>query len=257
MSNDVCLLGTFAETARETADSGTQAGNGGPTLSHTSRFWNWVTTSMTIPAERVQARAPTPPPVDFADLSARGFGPFARIRTVRLHVLPSQRVQEIVFEENGAFWDLSEWGEKTHFKSRVLAECYFLVTRDDFQIDAAEAEVLRALTTFLQPAHFEAAMAREIVYWSLVDHVLEDNVLSEEEEGILERIAIALSLTRHEQNTLHLKAIREKLEGLATRTEGQTITMAEIDAVLAMAERLRVPEAGYDTLLQKVQARIE
>jgi hypothetical protein len=174
-------------------------------------------------------------------LEGLGYQPFCKIGEVRVHIREFGNLREVAILEDGQPWDLSEWGAGPTFKSRLVAEMYFMVTRDDFQIDEQEATVLMALFNCIRPSPEQIAEAKEMVYWTLVENTMEDGVITDEEQEVMGMIRVALELTPTEVATLHCKAVEERLREIIMRPDGEPApTLTEVDQALQMADRLQV-----------------
>ena len=78
-------------------------------------------------------------------LSDEGFAPFCKIDDRIIHVKKNQEECLIAISQNDKVWDLTTWGEDYMFATRFIAECYFMITRDDYHIDDDERTVFRAI----------------------------------------------------------------------------------------------------------------
>jgi Na+-transporting NADH:ubiquinone oxidoreductase subunit NqrC len=180
-------------------------------------------------------------------LGVADFVPFAKIGDVFIYIKVSGNHREVALVENDKPWDLTEWQESGAFRSRFLAECYFMVTKDDYQIDEQEAKVLHALFNCLNPSSEEIAEAKAMVYWVLVAYTMEDRVLTEEEMDTMDKVIAALELTKEDLQNLHETAIREKFNELATNVETDPVTEEKI----AMIERMAANVGLDPTFIQK------
>jgi len=183
--------------------------------------------------------------------------PFCKIGDVKMHVKEEENSRYLVVMENGQAWDLSEWGEGSEFRARLVAETYFMVTKDDFRIDDDESTVLRAIFAFFEITPKEIANAKEYVYWSLVESTMEDGIITDEEQETMSRIMAALELTEGDRLELHRKAVDVRFSELFERPEGASQpTSDEIDAVAQMARRLGLDEEFIRVRVEDAKSRI-
>ncbi|GAB4267596.1 MAG: hypothetical protein Kow0029_02190 [Candidatus Rifleibacteriota bacterium] len=181
------------------------------------------------------------------DLIAEGYAPFCEIHGRRIFFRKTSELCMVAIRCNDQLWDLDEWGEGEEFIIRLIAECYFMVTRDDFKIDEDEAKVLRALIGYLEPTCDELVEARNMVYWTLVENVIEDDHVSEEENELLESIRRALEIRAEDVHELHTSALRGKLQQLKNESEdSRQLDLVKLDSLKKMAEKLGVNPDIFD-----------
>jgi len=182
-------------------------------------------------------------------MAPSGFFPFCRIREVKTFVKTKDNRRVIAIFENGKPWDISEWGTGSDFKIRVIAEFYFMVTKDDFKIDSNEANVLLALFNCLDPSAQEIQTAKEMVYWTLVENVMEDGIVTDEEQEIMQKIRIAFDLSEKEQKELHVKAIEKKFDELLS--SGEKPLQKGLDDLIEMGRRLGIEDSKLKALAER------
>lgn len=214
-----------------------------PSRKESTGFWSGLSSFFKKQKAAFQAR-PSPLETVFEkSLGDEGYIPFCKIGDVRMHVKEEGQTRYLVVTEPGQSWDLSEWGTGDEFKARLVAEAYFMVTKDDFQIDEAETEVLRAIFAYFEITPEEIANAKEMVYWTLVESTMEDGVITDEEQETMARIMTALELTEADRLELHRRAIEDRFSELFDRPEGEPpATAEEIEAIAQMARRLGLEE---------------
>jgi hypothetical protein len=160
-----------------------------------------------------------------------GFAPFCKIDNRVIHLRKNQEECQIAVAENGKVWDLSDWGEDNMFVTRFLAECYFMITRDDYHIDDDERTVFRALAGCIQATPREIIDARNIVYWTLVEKVVEDGILTQEELDAMQKIRTELEIEDSDVQSLHFKALNEYYELMVKQSEKGMHTFKELDKI--------------------------
>lgn len=170
-----------------------------------------------------------------------GFAPFCKIDQRVIHVKKNQEECTVAISEGARTWDLSDWGEDYMFVTRFIAECYFMITRDDLHIDEDERMVFRALVGCLDATAQEIIDARNIVYWTLVEKVVEDGVVTEEELSAMASIRKELELDQHDVQTLHVKALNDYYELVRKQGEASPDGLEQLDKILKMAQLLNVP----------------
>lgn len=233
MEARVCLLSDFARSYLEKpAQRPTNKG-----------FWSGLASFFGGGPAGVDAR-PTPLENPFEkQLGDEGYEPFCKIGEVRFFVKEEGKTRLLAILEGSQAWELDDWGTGSSFKSRLVAECFFMVTKDDFRIDEQEAEVLRAIFSFFDVARDEIATAKELVYWTLVENTMEDGVITDEEQGTMAAIVSALELSEQDRTELHQRAIDSQFDELFARPEGAPPpTDADIDRIATMARRFGLDE---------------
>jgi hypothetical protein len=190
---------------------------------------------------------------------AQGYLPFCRVDDISLWIQETNTEKKLALFRAEVPLDLADWGTGSELKCRLISEFYFLVTKDDFKIDDEEARVMMALINFLQPTPDEITYSRQLVYWSLVNVVCEDNIITSEERATTQAIAAALDIPPSEYKTLHQKIILEKIEEVANTEGSASQANQDMLKVLKMAEvfEIRTPdiEQKAEQALQKVLAR--
>ncbi|MBU1109784.1 MAG: hypothetical protein KKB51_24090, partial [Candidatus Riflebacteria bacterium] len=138
-----------------------------------SGFWGRMINKMSSnkPAER-KLTAGVGDELKPADLVDEDFAPFCKIDERTIHIKKTADECWVAVIEDDELWDLTEWGEDYCFVTRLLAEVYFMITRDDFHIDDDEKTVFQALTGCLEATSQEVIDARNLVYWTLLDNVV-------------------------------------------------------------------------------------
>lgn len=181
-----------------------------------------------------------------ADLEPKGFQPFCQVRDVGMWIMEEADVCHLVFSRNGEIWDISEWNETGMLGARVLAEFYFMVIKDDFQIDAEERKVLQAVTSLLQIPTDQIEAAKALVFWSLVDSVCEDDVVTDEENEQLGKIIKALEISANEQMDLSVRMVKEKFEEILQEAPPRDIVEVRVDKIRNMAKMLGVADSAFE-----------
>ncbi|HAE39404.1 MAG TPA: hypothetical protein DCG57_12310 [Candidatus Riflebacteria bacterium] len=116
-----------------------------------------------------------------------------------------------------------------------------MVTRDDFHIDEDEKTVFQALTGCLEATDKEVSDARSLVYWTLLDNVVEDEVITDEEHETLARIRKELELDDTDVKDLHKKIIKDYYEiACKFSDDGQQPDFDQLENIKDMATRLGV-----------------
>ncbi|MDD3146289.1 MAG: hypothetical protein PHD82_03220 [Candidatus Riflebacteria bacterium] len=170
-----------------------------------------------------------------------GFAPFCKIDDRYIHIKKNQEECQIAISEGGKVWDLTDWGEDYIFITRFIAECYFMITRDDFHIDDDERSVFRALVGCIEANSNEIIDARNIVYWTLVEKVVEDGVVTEEELSTMAKIRSELEIDSHDVQTLHNKALNDYYDLVRQKYEEESDGFDELEKIQEMARLLNVP----------------
>ena len=170
-----------------------------------------------------------------------GFAPFCKIDDRVIHVKKKQDECQIAISENGQVWDLTDWGEDYIFVTRFIAECYFMITRDDFHIDNDERTVFRALIGCIEATSREIVDARNIVYWTLVEKVVEDGVLTDEELATMEKIRNELEIDSSDVHNLHIKALNDYYELVRKQLGEDDDGLEQLEKIQEMARLLNVP----------------
>lgn len=175
------------------------------------------------------------------DLLDDNYAPFCEIDQRKIYFRKDKEVCMVAIRCKEDLWDLSEWGEGEAFVTRLIAEVYFMVTRDDFKIDEDERKVLHALIGYIEPTLSEIIDARNMVYWTLVEAVMEDDLITEEEDEMMLNIREALQIKPEDACGLHRKALLERLEEAKEYCEENVeIDLAKLDKIKKMAEKLGV-----------------
>ena len=175
------------------------------------------------------------------ELAQDGLVPFCEIDRRRIYFSKVRNEIIVAIRTRDEIWDLKEWGRDSEFVVRFIAECYFMVTRDDFKIDNEEKAVLQALIGYIEPAYDDLVAARNIVYWSLVENVIEDDEVTDEESEIMMRIRAALRIDEKEVFQIHRKALIEKYAELKAEThDAEELDLVRFEKLKRMAERLGV-----------------
>ncbi len=178
--------------------------------------------------------------IGFSQLQSEGFTPFCKIDERIIFAKKTKNEAWIAIAEDEELWDLSDWGEDTFFVTRLLAECYFMITRDDFRIDEDEREVFLSLVGLLQATSDEIKDARNLVYWTLVENVIEDNEITDEEEETMVQIRTALEMEGEDVKELHRKAIQEYYNLVVDFAEGEEPDLEKLASIKEMADKLGV-----------------
>lgn len=222
----------------------------------TGGFWSGLIFLFEDPEDRGNIY---PPPMDLTketDLISLGYEPFAKIGEVRILIKIYEKDREVAFSENGELWDIADWGVGSRFRSRFLAECYFMVTKDDFKIDEREKEVLNALFGCLNPTREEINEAKAMVYWTLVESTMEDRILTDEEQDTMDQIIAALELTEKDLKELHEKAIQERFADLTENAENDPITEEKIAKIEKMATIVGLDPTFIQKLAKKARSMV-
>lgn len=221
----------------------------------TTPFWvRLLGTTLPQRSNAVRLTHPPYPPQSLEEIAKRGFAPFISLGEIQLFErLGAGDTREIVLFNGSDFWDTEEWHEVGNFKSRLLAELYFRATRDDLHIDEQEQEVLRAVTGLIQPDRAELGLARSMLYWTLVDKVLEDDVVTDEEQTTMQLIQQELGLTAEELVDVHREGLKEKILVLRKRYAGTVVPFGPIDELHLIAGRLGLKPDEYDDLIKDLE----
>ncbi|HNW11169.1 MAG TPA: hypothetical protein PKI71_07375 [Candidatus Rifleibacterium sp.] len=173
-------------------------------------------------------------------LSDEGFAPFCKIDDRIIHVKKNHEECLIAISQNDKVWDLTTWGEDYMFVTRFIAECYFMITRDDYHIDDDERTVFRAIIGCIEANSQEILDARNIVYWTLVEKVVEDGVVTEEELAAMAKIRQELEIDSRNVEELHVKALNDYYDLLRQRHEESDYGLEELEKIQEMAKLLNV-----------------
>ena len=173
-------------------------------------------------------------------LSDEGFAPFCKIDDRVIHVKKNQEECVIAISQNDKVWDLTTWGEDYMFVTRFIAECYFMITRDDYHIDDDERTVFRAIAGCIEATSREILDARNIVYWTLVEKVVEDGVVTEEELSIMAKIRNELEIDSQNVEDLHTKALNDYYDLVRQQHKESDYGLEELEKIQAMAALLNV-----------------
>jgi len=174
------------------------------------------------------------------ELAGEDFAPFCSIDDRTIHIKKTANECWVAIVEGDTLWDLSEWGEDYCFITRFLAEVYFMITRDDFHIDEDEKTVFQALTGCIEATSDEVSDARNLVYWTLLDNVIEDEVITDEESETLAKIRKELELDDRNVKELHQKIINDYYEITRKFNEDDEPDPDQLDNIREMAARLGV-----------------
>ncbi|MDD2998951.1 MAG: hypothetical protein EOM80_02815 [Erysipelotrichia bacterium] len=169
-----------------------------------------------------------------------GFAPFCKIDERVIHIKKNSDKCAIAISQGDEVWDLSEWGEDYLFVTRFLAECYFMITRDDFHIDEEERTVFLALVGCIDATSQEILDARNILYWTLVDQVMEDDVLTDEELSMMAKIREELELNDFDARELHQKALNDYYELVRRQSTNPETSYEKLERIGEMARILGV-----------------
>jgi hypothetical protein len=179
--------------------------------------------------------------VDESELLTDSFAPFCEIDGRKFYFKKDQFVCQAAILSGNKTWDLSTWGADSDFIQRLIAECYFMVTRDDYRIDEDEQKVLQALIGYLEPTSFEINAARNMVYWTLIDKVIEDNLVTEEESDAMQKIREALNIDEQDVYELHTKALKDRYEELKQESQKDSqIDLMKLEQLKNMAEKMGI-----------------
>lgn len=175
------------------------------------------------------------------ELVSEGFAAFCEIDKRRIYFKKTSQDCEVAIKQGKEIWDMSDWGTDREFVVRFIAECYFMVTRDDFRIDDDEQKVIQALIGYIEPTREEVDEARGMVYWSLIENVIEDNEVTEDESYTMNRIREALQINEKDVFELHRKALLQRYEELRENAdENEEIDLISFEKLKRMAERLGI-----------------
>jgi len=174
------------------------------------------------------------------ELAGEAFVPFCSIDDRKIYIKKDAGECWVAIAENDSLWDLSEWGEDYCFITRFLAEIYFMITRDDFRIDEDEKTVFLALVGCLEATSKEVEDARCLVYWTLLDNVVEDEVITDEEDETLARIRQELELADTDIKELHQRIIEDYYNIARKFSEDGNLDDDQLENITAMASRLGV-----------------
>lgn len=181
------------------------------------------------------------------ELLESGYAPFCEIDGRRIYFRKKAESCEVIIRQNDQSWDLSEWSSGRSFITRLIAECYFMVTRDDFRIDDTEQKVIHALIGYLEPSLDEIVEARNMVYWTLIENVIEDDLVTEEESDTMLKIREALQIKEEDTYALHTKALNERYEQLKYEThDDEQIDLMKLAKIRQMAEKLGVDTENFN-----------
>jgi len=126
------------------------------------------------------------------------------------------------------------------FITRFIAECYFMITRDDYHIDDDERTVFRAIVGCIEATSQEILDARNIVYWTLIEKVVEDGVVTEEELSVMAKIRKELEIDSHNVEELHTKALNDYYDLVRQRHKESDYGLEELEKIQEMAKLLNV-----------------
>lgn len=202
-------------------------------------FWQQLIATLSAPKKRAPI-AGIGDEISFAQLETEGFAPFCKIDSRIFHVKKEGGELWLAISEDEELWDLSEWGEDIFFVTRLLAECFFMITRDDFRIDEDEQAVFLALVGLLEANSEEVKDARNLVYWTLVENVIDDCEITDEEEETMSQIREALEMDGTDVKELHSKAIQEYYNLVVKFYEGEEPDLEKLDGIKLMADKLGV-----------------
>lgn len=173
-------------------------------------------------------------------LLSEGFIPFCKIENRKVFIQKSDHECWVAITEDDIVWDLTEWGENYCFATRFMAEIYFMITRDDFFIDEEENLAFQALAGCIEITKRELTDARCLVYWTLLDHVIKDEVITEEEEKTMEMVREALQMENKDIVELHEKIIVDYCKITLEFNEGKKLDSEQISNIKAMTSKLGI-----------------
>ncbi|MFZ5952020.1 MAG: hypothetical protein ACOYXC_15035 [Candidatus Rifleibacteriota bacterium] len=180
-------------------------------------------------------------------LMSLGFAPFCEIDRRRIYFHRNSHELQVAISLDDHFWDLTDWGAGKDFVVRFVAECYFMVTRDDFQIDDEEKLVLQAVIGYIEPSMEEMVEARNLVYWTLVENVLEDEVVTDDESETMFKIRQALALNEKDVYEIHRLSLLNRYNDLReSQKEEKEIDLTSFERLKRMAERLGISVELFD-----------
>jgi hypothetical protein len=188
--------------------------------------------------QRLEYQIPEEDYLVVENLEERGFAKFCRINKVTIYLRKNDQKVEVAIAEKGNLWDISDWGHGYSFITRFIAECYFMVTKDDMVIDQEEQKVLLALFGCLEPSHQEILEARNLVYWTLIAKVIEDDIVTDEEKETMAKIRETLSLTNKNVDSMHKEALKEHY--LQVKESDDKDTPQRLEKIKTMAKRLDI-----------------
>lgn len=182
-----------------------------------------------------------------SELVEDGFAPFCEIDQRRIYFQKSPDEIQVAIIKGEEIWNLSDWGVGKEFVTRFIAECFFMVTRDDLKIDEEEQKVLNAIIGYIEPSQEEVEMARNMVYWTLVENVIEDDIVTEEESETMLKIRQALAVDEKYVYQLHKRALIERYQDLKNTTDNENeIDLTRFEKLKRMADRLGISEEIFD-----------
>lgn len=232
-SSRVCLLSDYAQRYQ------TKAGK----LKHETGFWTALFSIFKEQNRAHEVLGFNGSATDETELINQGFTPFCEIDKRRIYFKKTQAELEVAIKNGDQLWDLSDWGFGKEFVIRFIAECYFMVTRDDLKIDDEEKAVLNAIVGYIEPTAEEVEMARNMVYWTLIENVIEDDIVTEDETETMLKIRQALQLDEKYVYQLHKRALLERYNELkAENEESQELDLSKFEKLKRMAERLGISE---------------
>jgi hypothetical protein len=213
-----------------------------------SPFWQALVTLFTGTRRDLYISGPVDElPETEAELENAGFAPFCEIDGRKIYFRKKADNIEVSIWQDREPWDLSEWGSGKEFVVRFIAECYFMVTRDDFKIDDEENQVLQALIGYIQPTQNEIIQARNTVYWSLVENVLEDDLVTDEESETLYRIREALKINETDARQIHEQSLLDKFkQAKETARENNQLDLEKLEKIKKMADRLGIDPEDFE-----------
>lgn len=144
-----------------------------------------------------------------------------QIDNIKIFVKEENNVKYLALLENNKMWDLSEWGEDTQLKIKIAVETFFMTLNDNLQIDADEINILLVIYKFFEHNIQEIKEAKTTIYLHLVQNLIDDGLLSKEEDEIVKKIINSLDISPLEKKELDLKAFNYYVK---TLTHNPTIT---------------------------------
>lgn len=184
----------------------------------------------------------------YDNLELDGFAKFCKIGDVIIYIRKDEQDCDLVITENGKIWDCSHWGKGYSLRTRFIAECYFMVTKDDFIIDDDEATVMTALIGVLDPTHREILDSRILVYWTLVEKVIEDDIVTNEELEVMAKIREALEISEKNVDILHKKALLSYYKSVKNVENESDIDLFKLDSIKTMASKLGIDPKIFETI---------
>lgn len=229
----VCLLSDFAAGFVE---KGRKISGG-----NSHYFWNGIIKAFSADANaRDFYISGISTELSTAQLEEEQFIKFCKIENRYIYVQKTQKECWVAIVENGSVWDLSDWGEDYCFVTRLIAEVYFMITRDDYRIDQDEKTVFEAIVGCIDASAAEIIDARCLVYYSLLENVIADRVITHEEEQEMALIRDALEMRASDVNELHRKLLKDYYSITLKFNSGQEISIQQQNEILEMADKLGV-----------------